>query len=108
MINKNEIEILKNKCKDAQNDPWNLSGPTVNVPVNIIEKLLKEIEYLDKKLQNCDVTKAEKSTIEKCLNILDDYAHHVTTIPDQIVGQGITKNLALIEAQNLIKKELHY
>jgi hypothetical protein len=108
MINQTEIDAIKNKCKLAQNDPWNLSGPTINVPVVIIEKLLHEIEYLKEKLNNCDVTKAEKSTIEKCLNILDDYAHHVTTIPDQIVGQGITKNLALIEAQNLIKKELHY
>ena len=108
MINQSEINIIKDKCKTAQNDHWNLSGPTINVPVVIIEKLLHEIEYLKEKLDNCDVTKAEKSTIEKCLNILDDYAHHVTTIPDQIVGQGITKNLALVEAQTLIKKELHY
>ena len=108
MINQTEIDLITSKCKTAQKDPWNHSGPTIIIPITIIEKLLQEIEYLTDKLENCDVTKAEKSTIEKCLKILDDYAHYVTTVPDQVVGQGITKNLALVEAQSLIKKELHY
>lgn len=98
------IEEIKHKCQIAINDPWH-NSPCVNIPIKIINQIICELETCQIHLEKNTKHDQIKETALKCLNILDMYSQEVMSKPEAKVGDGITKNLAIIEAMKLIKKE---
>lgn len=101
----NNINTLQNKCQTAINDPWNNSGPSILVPVKVINQLISNIQDCHQSLKLKQNTSIEIETVIKCIHILDMFSQDVLSQPENKVGDGITKNLAIIQAIKLIKKE---
>lgn len=98
------IQEIHHKCQLAINDPWH-NLPCVMIPIKTINQLINAVQdchtELDKNLKYDQI----KETAVKCLNILELFSHEVMSKPEAKIGDGITKNLAIIEAMKLIKKE---
>ena len=98
-------EVIQ-RCENRLHDDWNRYGVTVSLPVYVINSMLEELENCKKNLDKSSYDHGKIDAVNQILDLMNNQAMHVTTIPDAKLGDGITKNLALIEMINIIKK--HY
>lgn len=97
------IEI-KQKINNHQNV---VMTPSAVIPVTTVLCLLRDYEDLQTQIKNCNKETIEKDTIQKCLQIIKNYADHVTTQEHKNLGDGTVKNMALHEVISLLKKEFN-
>jgi hypothetical protein len=95
------------RCEKKLYDDWNRYGVTVSLPVYVINSMLQELENCKNKLDKLSYDHGKTDAINLILEMINNQAMHVTTIPETKLGDGITKNLALIEMINIIKKHLN-
>lgn len=98
------LDEIKQKCQVSINDPWH-NLPCVLIPVKTINQIINGIEDCQAHIEKINRNDQDKETVCKCLHILEMYSQDVMSKPEAKVGDGITKNLAIIEAMKLIKKE---
>lgn len=95
------------RCEKKLHDDWNRYGVTVSLPVYVIDSMLKELENCKNKLDKSSYDHGKTDAINSILEMINNQAMHVTSMPDTKLGDGITKNLALIEIINIIKKQFN-
>lgn len=94
------------RCEKILHDDWNRYGVTVSLPIYVVNSMLEELENCKKNLNKSSYDHGKMDAVNNILDMLHNQSMHVTTIPDTKLGDGITKNLALIEMINIVKK--HY
>ncbi len=95
------------RCENQLKDSWNKYGPAVNLPVYVINSMLEALNSCNENLQKSSYQHGKDDAVNQILDLITNQAMHVTTIPDTKLGDGITKNLALIEMINVIKKHFN-
>jgi hypothetical protein len=95
------------RCEARLHDDWNRYGVTVSLPVYVINSMLETLESCNENLQKSSYQDGKNDTVKQIIELITNQAMHVTTIPDTKLGDGITKNLALIEMINIIKKHFN-
>ena len=88
-------------------DDWNRYGVTVSLPVYVINSIIQELENCKNKLDKSSYDHGKIDAVNSILELINNQAIHVTTIPETKLGDGIIKNLALIEMINIIKKHFN-
>jgi hypothetical protein len=104
MLSEKLIKAIKEQIKSTDNV---IIKPSTIVPIATLEQLVLDYEYIQDQLKKCTKETIQKETVEICLQIIENYAHHVTTQPDKQLGDGTQKNLALVEVHALIKKHFN-
>ena len=82
-------------------------SPSIVLPIKLLQNLLREHEDLNHQIKKCNKKTIEQETVEKCLQIIKNYADHVTTEEYKNLGDGTVKNMALHEVIGLLKKEFN-
>jgi len=100
-------EEVISRCEQKLHDDWNRYGVTVSLPVYVINSMLNELDNCKKTLDRSSYDNGKIDAVNQIIELLNNQAMHVTTIPDVKVGDGITKNLALIEMIKIIKKNFN-
>lgn len=95
------------RCEKKLHDDWNRYGVTVSLPVYVINSMLQELENCKDKLDKSSYDHGKIDAVNLILEMINNQAIHVTTIPETKLGDGIIKNLALIEMINIIKKHFN-
>jgi len=96
-------EILK-RLNTHENIVMN---PSIILPIKLLQNLLREHEDINYQIKKCNKQIIEKETIQNCLQIIKNYADHVTTQEHKNLGDGTVKNMALHEIIAIIKKEFN-
>jgi hypothetical protein len=102
------IEELIARIQIQKNDPWNKLGDSINIPIKITDILIKEIQHYNSLQQNFNLEKSNEFIIQQIIELIQNYADHVTSVIDHNLGDGIQKNLAAHEIIKLIKKKYDY
>lgn len=82
-------------------------NPSVVIPITTVLSLLRDYEDLQLQIKKCNKETIEFEVLQKCLQIINNYADHVTTQEHKNLGDGIIKNIALHEVIGLLKKEFN-
>jgi hypothetical protein len=99
------IEELIARIQIQKNDPWNKLGDSINIPIKITDILIKEIQHYKSLQQNFNLEKSNEFILQQIIELIQNYADHVTSVIDHNLGDGIQKNLAAHEIIKLIKKK---
>jgi hypothetical protein len=95
---------IKQKINNHENI---VMSPSAIIPVTTMLCLLRDYEDLQTQIKNCNKETIQKETIQQCLQIIKNYADHVTTQEHKNLGDGTVKNIALHEVIGLLKKEFN-
>ena len=82
-------------------------SPSIVLPIKLLQNLLREHEEINYQIKKCNKNIIEQETIQHCLQIIKNYADHVTTQEQKNLGDGTVKNMALHEVIGIIKKEFN-
>lgn len=101
-------EVIK-RCENKLYDSWNKYGVTINLPIFVVNSMLEALDNCKSELEkNQNYERLKTQIIEECLQIMENYAMHVTSQPETNLGQNITKNIAIHETIKEIKKHFNY
>lgn len=103
----NEINPSEEISKRLNTHENIVMNPSIVLPIKLLQALLREHEDITYKIKKCNKETIERDTIQQCLQIIKNYADHVTTQEHKNLGDGTVKNMALHEVIGLLKKEFN-
>ena len=97
--------LILDKCKQSLNDPWSNTGPAVTLPVKIVNDLISALNFCEHTLSAKEHNDIKLETVKNIISILAVHADNILSHPENKLGDNTSKNLAIIEAIKIIKKE---
>ena len=107
-LNMKEHTAAQDIKQKINNHEHVIINPSAVLPITLVLSLLRDYEDLQTQIKKFNKETIEHEVLQKTLQIIKNYADHVTTQEHKNLGDGTVKNMALHEIIAIIKKEFNH